>query len=197
MSDNPNEQINTLILPVLSEPRRLIGNPPTVVTATPTTMMPPLFSFLPGLTQPRLSMPLLIESTPLASNITAETLSTDIIRQRTPIPSDTLSSEDDSNGNMTFQVENALAQAETIQREHSESVGRDPITFIPTNVIRNGIPIPNVSLPSQGISIENIIPEEENALTQAAIQQMEHSNRTAMRNVAASGGLITIMPNIG
>ena len=50
---------------------------------------------------------------------------------------------------MIFQVENALAQAEPIQREHRESVARDPITFFPTDVIRNRIPIPNVSLPSQ------------------------------------------------
>ena len=92
MSDNPNEQINTLILPVLSEPRRLIGNPPTVVTVTPTTMMQPLFSFLPGLTQPRLSMPFMIEGTPLARNITAETYPTDFGKQRTPVTSDTLSS---------------------------------------------------------------------------------------------------------
>ena len=227
MSDNPNEQIGSardsppegqdestnlvqnnvqearlrvnspIPRPDSSEPRRVIGNPPTVVTVTPTTMMPPLFSFLPGLTQPRLSMPLMIESTPVARNITAETDPTDVIRQRTPIPSDTLSSEDNSNGNMIFQVENALAQAATIQRENRESVARDPITFIPTDVIRNRVPIPNVSLPSQDISVENIILEAENALAQAEIQQREHAYRNARRNEAAARDLITIMPNIG
>ena len=65
-----SSRVNSLIpRPVSSEPRRVIGNPPTVVTVTPTTMMQPLFSFLPGLTQPRLSMPLLIENTLVARSI--------------------------------------------------------------------------------------------------------------------------------
>ena len=45
--------------------------------------------------------------------------------------------------------------------------------------------------------MENIIPEEENALAQAQILQMEHNNRNARRNEAAARDLITIMPNIG
>ena len=45
--------------------------------------------------------------------------------------------------------------------------------------------------------MENITPDEENALAQAEIQQREHSNRNARRNVVAAGDLITIMPIIG
>ena len=169
MSDNPNEQIGSardsppegqdestnlvqnnvqearlrvnspIPRPVSSEPRRVIGNPPTVVTVTPTTMMPPLFSFLPGLTQPRLSTPFMIENTLVARNITAETVPTDIIRTEFRYQTSLYRAE-------VFQLKIRYPKRKTLQRKPKFSKGN------------KGKEFPEIQLPTHPTESEHFLP---------------------------------------